>query len=326
MSSFCCVGIASLSAIFGSAPLNSNTQALISDEVVIYEGRFVKLIIPERSLDRGSVKVVANSSEESFSKWTEDEELESFQLIQRVVQIWQEKGITDYLRYGKESSESNSVFGWEIVPYSKNAWSYWQQFKVLWHTAFGGLYLSRAERLKITEDFQKDKELFSEPQIRQIKSIQEIVKGNDAFCNKQVIDRQVVFEGKEVRILYNYAPIVLGAGKLHFLVVPKQHRSGFSDLTETEYLEAMQLSQKLVHFYGNKGYHTAYLFDKTGARAGQSVPHWHEHVVFTATKAQEWFGRLSIFKNMLFGSSPLPEKELKSRVEALRTDLAEALQ
>jgi diadenosine tetraphosphate (Ap4A) HIT family hydrolase len=157
----------------------------------------------------------------------------------------------------------------------------------------------------------------------QIESIEETIQGNDAFCDQKVIDKQLVFEGKEINILYNYAPIVLGEGKLHFLIVPKQHRSKFTDLTETEYLDVMQLSQKLVGFYKGKGYHTAYLFDKTGIEAGQTVPHWHEHVVFTATKTQEFFGKLTVLKNMLFGSSPLPSKELQIRVLLLKEDLNE---
>ncbi len=325
MNSFCCAWSASICAVFGNVSPSPDARPLVSDEVVIYQGRSMKLIVPECPLASGSVKLVPNSSEKSFSNWMASDEIETYELIQRVVQVWQKKGITDYLRYGKEYSESNCAFGWEVVPYPKNAWSYWQQFTVLWNSAFGGSCLSKVKRQEIAREFQKDKELFSELQTKQVESIQGTLKGNDAFCHQKVIDKQVVFEGKEVVVLYNYAPIVLGDGKLHFLVVPKQHRPSFSDLTQTEYLETMQLSQKLVNFYRDKGCPTAYLFDKTGARAGQSVPHWHEHIVFTATKTQEWLGRLSIFKNMLFGSSPLSDKELQTRVAELKVELREAL-
>jgi len=81
----------------------------------------------------------------------------------------------------------------------------------------------------------------------------------------------------------------------------------------------------LIRFYKENGCHTAYLFDKAGAEAGQSVPHWHEHLIFTATKTQELFGKLIILKNMLIGSSPLPEKELQSRVQLLKIELKEVL-
>ena len=158
-----------------------------------------------------------------------------------------------------------------------------------------------------------------------IESIQKIVQGNDAFCNPKVLDKQRVFEGKEINVLYNYAPIGLGEEKLHFLIVPKEHHPNFSDLTKSEYLESMQLSQKLIKFYQGKGFHTAYLFDKTGAEAGQTVPHWHEHVVFTATKTQELFGKWTVLKNMVLGSSPLPPKELQNRVQSLKKELAEVL-
>jgi diadenosine tetraphosphate (Ap4A) HIT family hydrolase len=311
--------------LFGSANETVNTQPLISNETIVYVSKTMKVIVPECPLAFGSLKIVPNSDTGNFSEWQDFNELETYELIQHVIQIWEKKGITDYLIYGKESNNSKSIFSWEIVPYPKNGWRFWKQFKVLWNITFGGSCLPKIERDRIAKDFQKDKDSFSESHTKQIESIKKTIQGNDPFCNQKVIDKQLVFEGKEINVLYNYAPIVLGEGKLHFLIVPKQHHSKFSDLTETEYLESMELSQKLVSFYKDKGYHTAYLFDKTGAEAGQTVPHWHEHVVFTATKTQEFFGKLTVLKNMLFGSSPLPQKELQTRVQSLRKDLNEVL-
>ena len=48
-----------------------------------------------------------------------------------------------------------------------------------------------------------------------------------------------------------------------------------------------------------------YLFHKTGIDAGQTVPHWHMHLIVTANKTQGFFGKLTVLKNMLFGSSPM---------------------
>ncbi len=279
----------------------------------------MKVIVPECPLALGSLKIVPHSHAESFSEWSDFNELETYELLQKIVRIWEKKGITDYLIYGKESNHSKSIFSWEIVPYPKDGWKFWKQFKVLWNIAFGSRCLPEVERRRIVKDF------FLQPLTNQIESITKIAQGNDAFCNQKVIDKQLVFEGKEVNVLYDYAPIGIGEEKLHFLIVPKLHRLKFSDLTETEYLEAMQLSQKLISFYKDKGCHTAYLFDKTGAEAGQSVPHWHEHLIFAATKTQELFGKLTILKNMLIGSSPLSEKELQARVQSLQNELKEAL-
>jgi diadenosine tetraphosphate (Ap4A) HIT family hydrolase len=326
MSCFCPTRVLGLfSHAFGSATESVNTLSLISDEAIVYEGKTMKVIVPDCPLAVGSLKILPLSGIGKFSEWQDFNKLEAYELIQLVVQIWQKKGITDYLIYGKESVPFKSTFNWEIVPYPKNGWRFWKQFKVLWNITFGGSCLPKVERNRIVKDFQKDKDSFSESLTKQIESIKKTVRENDAFCNQKVINKQLVFEGKEMYVLYNYAPIVLGKEKLHFLIVPKQHHSKFSDLTETEYLETMQLSQKLISFYKNRGYHTAYLFDKTGAEAGQTVPHWHEHVVFTAKKTQEFLGKLTVLKNMLIGSSPLSQKELQTLVESFRNELNEVL-
>lgn len=315
--------LALFSSFFGNANESINTQPLISDEALVYVGKTMKVIVPQCPLALGSLKIVPNSDTRNFSEWKDFNKLETYKLIQHIVQIWEKKGIKDYLIYGKESNNSKSIFSWEIVPYPKNGWRFWKQFKVLWNITFGSSFMPKIERHRIVKDFQKDKDSFSESHTKQIESVKKTIQGKDAFCNQKVIDKQLVFEGIEINVLYNYAPLVLGEGKLHFLIVPKQHRSKFSDLTETEYLESMHLSQKLVRFYKDKGYHTAYLFDKTGAEVGQTVPHWHENVVFTATKTQEFFGRLTVLKKMLFGSSPLSQKELQIRVQSLRKELSE---
>lgn len=290
-------------------------------EVIAFQGQTMNLVIPEKPLASGSMKLVPRSGVVPFSGWSNNNRIESYELIQKVIQIWKEKGINDYLIYGKESDD----FSLEIVPYEKKGWRFWKQFKVLWKITFGGSSLPYIERLKIAKDFAKNKELFSAPSTEQIESVKSISAKNDAFCNPEVIKKQAVFEGKHVNVLYNYAPIAIGEGKLHFLIVPKKHHVTFSELTKEEYLESADLEQKLIKFYLGKGYHTAYLFNKTGAEAGQTVPHWHEHLVFTATKTQEFFGRLIVLKNMLFGSSPLSKSELQKRVELLKIELRETL-
>lgn len=314
-----------LASIFslGSLCADVNVQPLVHGESIIYEGRTMNLIVPECPLSAGSVKITPKADIEHFSDWQDTHKLEAYDLIQRVVRIWEKRGINDYFIYGKESHDSHSKFSWEIIPFSKEGFRFWKQFTVLWNMIFGGSCLSEEDQEKIVKNFQAEDDLFSVSPPHQMKPVEVI--GNDPFCKQNVIDRQMVFEGKEINLLYNYAPIVLSEDKLHFLIVPKRHRVGFSDLTETEYLEAMQLSQKLVSFYKDKGYDIAYMFDKTGIEAGQTVPHWHEHIVLAETKTQEFFAKLTVLKNMLFYSSPMPEEELKTRVESLRKELAEVL-
>ncbi len=297
-----------------------DVQPLPKEEVIVYEHQCMQMTVPDYPLSKGSLKIETKSHILHLSDWEEENALVAYQLIQKVIGVWKENGVTDYLIYAKESTSSNS-FGYEVVPYPKNGWRFWEQFKVLWNIIFGGPSLSKSQRLRIANDFQQLEQTSSE-----ISPEKEYINGIDFFCNPYVVESQRVFEGKKINVLYNYAPIGLGERKLHFLLVPKEHRLKFSDLTQEEYLETVQLSQKLIRFYKEKEFKTAYLFNKSGAQAGQSVPHWHEHVVFTASKTQEIFGKLTILKNMLIGSRRLSEQELQTRVASLKKELFEALQ
>ncbi|QLH36934.1 MAG: HIT domain-containing protein [Parachlamydiaceae bacterium] len=105
----------------------------------------------------------------------------------------------------------------------------------------------------------------------------------------------------------------------------QKHREKFSDLTLHEYLETMQFAQRLVSFYKEKGFR-AHIFNKSGHRAGQTVPHWHEHLIFTSTKTQEFLGKLAIFKSMLIGSSPLSAQQLSGKIFKIREELQDITQ
>lgn len=304
-----------LASIFSFGSLHA-----VNPEPIVYEGQTMNIIVPECPLTSGSVQVLPKSDLPHFSDWQDIHKLEAYNLIKRIVNVWEKRGIHDYLIFAKETPDSPK-FRWEIVPFSKDGFRFWKQFNVLWSIIFGSSCLSEEDQVKMVENFQAESDLFSDIPIQQMDSLGVI--GKDPFCQQKIIERQIVFEGKEINVLYNYAPIVLGEDKLHFLIVPKQHRPGFSDLTETEYLEAMDLVQNLVNFYTNKGYEIAYIFDKTGVEAGQTVPHWHEHVIFAASKTQEFMAKLMVLKNMLFSPSPMGEKELKNKVQSLRKELAE---
>lgn len=223
-----------------------------------------------------------------------------YEALQRVVETWEKQGITNYLIL----SQTNQ--GEQIVPFTPG-YRFFKQLRVLWNVSFGAWPISEATKEETKEQF------FST--VNQVDAVREKVLGNDAFCDPRVVKRQLVYEGKEIYVLYNYAPVE----SLHFLLIPKAHRARFSDLTESEYNEVSELTEKLKSFYKD---HYFYVFNKTGPEAGQTVPHWHEHVIFTANKTQDVLGKLRVFKNMLIGSSPLKPHDLKERVETLRNDLS----
>jgi len=250
------------------------------------------------------------SSNNAYANWNEKDHESSFHFLQKIVDVWKKtKKADQYLVYGKHDLDTD-LFHWEIVPYQKSSsliGCFWQQFLVLWNITFG------APKAPLT---YPNKELFEGPYTPP--PLKPELSPKDAFCNQQVINKQSVFEGKEVRVLYNYAPIGFGGERLHFLVVPKKHRTEFKDLTKSEYLESMQLTNKLIHYFSKN----AYLFHKTGKDAGQTVPHWHMHVIFTSNKAQDFFGKITVLRNMLFGSFPMKDRDLQEKVDSLKLRLA----
>lgn len=301
----------------------AKSNACKCDEVIVAERNSMKAIAPKNPLALGSLKITPKAAG-FFTAWLNSPDTDTYWLMQDIIAVWKKKGITDYMIYTK-SSDANSELSWEIVPYSKSSWKYGQQFKVLWNTIFGGATSAKVERQKVAQDFAKARCSFSKSHVKKIESAKEVAQKKDAFCNPNVINNQLVFKGKEITVLLNYAPIATGPDKLHFLIVPKKHYKTFSDLPKAVYLEIIKASNKLADFYNKKGYSTLYAFNKSGKIAGQTEPHFHQHIVLPATKSEELLAKLTVFKNMLFGSSPLSARELQTRVQALKSELQDVL-
>lgn len=281
-------------------------------EGIIYQQETMAIAVPSCPLSTQSLEITNVQETIQFVDWNEEQLSESYTLLQKVVQVWRSRNITNYLIYGKETVDAEIPFKWEIVPYTAGGYRLFNQFKVLWNTIFGGYCLSSEEKLSRAECYPSH--LFAE-RLPSIHTAADRLQGDDAFCMPSTILRQRVFEGRFVNVLLNYAPI-----GLHFLIVPKSHAEGFADLSEAEYIEAMQLSQRLIFHFNAQGYTTAYMFDKTGLEAGQSVKHWHEHLIFTK-EGTDFFSKLTFLKNMLLGSTPLTREELEQRVEELKLEL-----
>jgi len=273
--------------------------------------------IPERQLAQNSVQI--GVPEKRFSDWSSKDHGESFDLMQKIVTAWKTAGITSqYMIYGKVESKD---FFWEVVPYQKSH-SFidraLRQILVLWRVVFGGIRNDGANRKKQLEnlDFLLRKSVTTFPSESEI-------RGTDPFCKEDTIERQYVLTGKKVNVLFSYTPIGFGGERLHFLVMPKSHREGFSDLTKEEYVESMELTERLTeHFGKTRNVDSVYLFNKTGEDAGQTVKHWHLHVVFCTNTAQDLFGKLTVLKNILFGSKPMGKKELTEKVHGFRAELS----
>lgn len=305
------IRIMSLCCLFSFCSIDSydRVNEEISQQAIVAEAGNVQLYVPKRPLTFGAVQLSSRSA--SFFDWNDSDHLASFALMQKVIGVWQNRGVPNYLRMAIVSKDS---FSWELVPVPETKWQLWTGLQFMWRATFHSLKLSPSQCADQARALREELELGS-------LAHSDSKSPGDVFCRDEVIQRQGVLEGREVRVLYNYAPIAPGPEKLHFLITPKEHRSKLADLTPSEYLEVMQFVRELTKHYFDHGFSTAFLLDKSGKAAGQTVFHWHEHLIFTTTKKDEWFSRLIMIKNMVFGSSPLPSHEVQERVQYLRHEL-----
>lgn len=95
-----------------------------------------------------------------------------------------------------------------------------------------------------------------------------------AFCEKDILDRQVFYQGNGALGLLTHKPAVPG----HVLIIPQRHVERFEDLSSEELAAISDCIKKVDgavrKTFGNKDY---ILLQKNGRGAGQSVPHVHFH-------------------------------------------------
>lgn len=282
------------------------------------DDRSLLTIIPYKQLLDQSLQLVAPNKR--FNDWSKQNHADSYLFMQRIAHAWKNSNFTNqYLIYGKIDSNS---FNWEMVPYQKCRTCIGravQQLQVLWRTVFGGIVISKESS---ENQAKRYKVLLESPEITEPLNVS--CKSNDSFCKDDTIERQWVITGKKVNVLFNYAPIGFGGERLHFLVVPKEHRETFTDVTQEEYCESLELTTKLVdHFTETrKNVKNVFLLNKTGVDAGQTVKHWHLHVIFSTNTSQVFWGKITIIKNILLGSSPMKKDDLAKKVGELRKELA----
>ena len=95
-----------------------------------------------------------------------------------------------------------------------------------------------------------------------------------AFCDEQILERQVFYRGNGALGVLTHKPAVPG----HVLIIPERHVERFEDLTVEE-LASIGEAIKKVDAAVRKtfGYTDYLLIQKNGKGAGQSVPHVHFH-------------------------------------------------
>lgn len=282
----------------------------------------IYLQVPLKPLKTHALEITTRIPKD-YTSWSAVESKAAFEFFKEISLLWKEKKIGEqYFVYGKQNLEGNQPFSWQILPYNKTnnfISRIWQQIVVIWRIVFGGFV---ATKDYIQQQVEKYKDDFENWKSDEIVPEMNHEPGKDPFCDAEKIAKQSVFEGRNIRILYNYAPIGFDGEPLHFLILPKRHVSNYNQLTNEEDSEIADLSKKLItYFKTNRKSQEAYLFWKNGVDAGQSVDHFHLHLILTGNKVQTIWDKLTVLRIILFGSSPLPPDQLKTKVESLKVEL-----
>lgn len=101
-------------------------------------------------------------------------------------------------------------------------------------------------------------------------------KSECPFCNEKSLIKQMVFDGKDVNLLYN----IRDSNKGRMLVVPKRHVTNIADLTLEELHEVFETvartSEVLKQYLGAEDFNFGW---NQGRCAGQMVEHYHVHIL-----------------------------------------------
>lgn len=96
------------------------------------------------------------------------------------------------------------------------------------------------------------------------------------FCNPEVIERQLVAETEQCRVLYCLTPATEG----NLLLVPKRHITRFEELNPAEAADLFHLIELTQDVFKRCYSLSDYLLvQKNGKNAGQSVDHIHVHAI-----------------------------------------------
>jgi diadenosine tetraphosphate (Ap4A) HIT family hydrolase len=264
----------------------------------------VQAIVPQNPVMAGAIAICAEDlGVQHFGNLSHDAHRQTYHILQSMAQMWEENHLTDqFFVFGRIAD--NLRFNWEVLPYAKCRvfiTRMIQQIQVLWRIVFGGLTITDENRAQQQAALTAAAlgSVVLEPRVSAVHE-----NHDDPFCNPEKRARQVVVTGQLVDILYNTGPIGFGGERLGFLVVPKAHRDTFRHVTEDEYTESMRLIEGLEARVRatRPDIESVYLFHKQGKDAGVTVKHWHIQVIFV-NRRQDFWGKLTVFKNIVVGSS-----------------------
>ena len=144
---------------------------------------------------------------------------------------------------------------------------------------------------------------------------------NCPFCNPNIEDTKFC-ESENFLAIYNVAPILPG----HSLVIPKRHVKSALELNDSELCELMIFSRRtveiLIEAFGAKGFNWTI---QDGEDAGQTVPHFHLHLIprkqDDLAHPGDWYPKLQKSQEKIIDSDARPklsDSEMKQVVKKIR--------
>lgn len=98
------------------------------------------------------------------------------------------------------------------------------------------------------------------------------------FCDiiEGKIPSYTIYEDKKVKAFFDISQVTKG----HTLIVVKQHCEHFMDCDDETLAHVMQVAKKIaVHLQAQSGAAGMNILSNAKAAAGQTVPHFHVHVI-----------------------------------------------
>lgn len=102
-----------------------------------------------------------------------------------------------------------------------------------------------------------------------------MVENNCEFCDKNSINKQIIFQNNLVIVLYPLRPTI----PENVMVIPARHAQALADLSEEEVLEINKVINNIYACFKAKKNATGFnIFANVGVKAGQHIPHFHWHI------------------------------------------------
>ncbi len=300
------------------------------DKSVLYQtvDKSVTVLVPDKRYARGSLAIRIPNPTSTLFKTKDSIEIDKicFEKQNAIAQKLHDDGY-HYMFY---SRLEDKFFKQTIhaVPYTPEHWllqpitKMIQQIRVLVRLRFGGKEVTQAQVEELKKNYatplQNSETILENKKERKISDEE---KAKCPFCKDENKKKQLVAEGEHVMLFYNIRQI--GQIKNDLLIIPKEHRVGFHELTAEEGIEMAQMARKVSLYYLNKDC-KLHLFDKTGDTAGLTVDHFHRHILVEKISTPDSTTFWSIIKNMFWGRA-LPTEEVKAAADQLKKELKEVL-